>query len=243
MNLDEWLELTSEQRNEIRSKWRYEWDKWSHLLFQAEDRFTAEYGNHPKIGLISAAYLARGKDSAVDQDIVTTEPKISVTTTLRLPEMIEELPSRFAHFTVEQHPFADTIDFYIEVWSSILKNLLHWSEIQIKDWVDKNYADNLAVKKIIFTHEPPCSYITSILCSYITPVLLSKSKIGLNNLLKLREASQEIDRILKAEFQFSRPIEEINWPALRTDINKILREFGESLPNNHERKVCNGSGD
>jgi hypothetical protein len=225
MNLDEWLELTSEQRNEIRSKWRYEWDKWSHLLFEAVDRFTSKYGNHPQIGLISAAYLARGKDCAASQDIVITEPKISVTTTLRLPEMIEELPSRFAHFTVEQKPFADTRDFYIEVWSSILKNLLHWSDIQIKDWMDKNHADNLAGKGIMFTHLPPCSYIAS--------VFLPKSKIGLHNLLKFRKARQEIERILIAEFQFFRPIEEINWSALRTDIDKILREFGESLPNNH----------
>lgn len=233
MNLDEWIELTSEQRNEIRSKWRYEWDKWSHLLFQATERFTLEYGNHPKISLISSSRLACGKNQATSKNIVISEPKISVTTTLRSPEVIEELPSRFAHFTVEQEPFADTRDFYIEVWSSILKNLLHWSDIQIKDWVDNNHPDNLAAKEIIYAHLPPCSYITPVLCSYITPVLLSKSKIGLNNLLKLREARQEIDRILTAEFQCYRPIEEINWPALRTDINKVLKEFGESLPNNH----------
>jgi len=225
MNLDEWLKLTSEQRNEIRSKWRYEWDKWSHLLFQAEERFTSEYGNHPKISLISPSRLACGKNPGTSKNIVISEPKISVTTTLRSPEMIEELPSRFAHFIVEQRPFADTRDFYIEVWSSILKNLLHWSDIQIKDWIDKNHADNLTGKGIIFTNLPPCSYVAS--------VFLPKSKIGLHNLLKFREAHQEIERILLTEFQPFRPIEQINWSALRTDINKILREFGESLPNNH----------
>jgi hypothetical protein len=222
MDLNEWLKLSSNERNEIRRKWCYEWSNWSHLLFQAVERFASEYGKHPNVSLISAAYTSSGKDSAISQDILTSEPKIVVTTTLRSPETIRELPARFAHFAVEQNPFGDTVEFYIKTWTDILTNLLGWPEEKINNWILKNHSEDLSGKNGLFTHETPCYYVAQLFLPDAKMLSLNSS-----NRIKYLE---KIQRVLDGEFSYSRPINNIDWLAIRNKINDILGEIGISLP-------------
>jgi hypothetical protein len=53
MTLDQWIELSPEDRNALRRRWDHDGGDWIDLLSDARARFEAEFGSHPLINQIS----------------------------------------------------------------------------------------------------------------------------------------------------------------------------------------------
>lgn len=213
MTLDDWLGLTPAARNTERRSWSETEGVWVELLDEALARFNDEHLPHPLINRVSGSATSRGWDM----------PGILVTTALWQPQLIEELPARYCHFPVVQHPIEDLKDTYLKTWKLVLGQLLHWSEPQVREWARVRYEDDLDGKTDWFYHEDALEYALN----ELVPTELSRRLRGQQSWFDLR------DRVRKAiERHGSRPLwlSPYDWNGARDRINCILGEYETRLP-------------
>jgi len=209
MNLDDWIALTPDQRNAERAQWgRHDPiedgdEPWADLLCEACNRFTQEYAQHPLI-------------NRIDRGAV----RILVTTALYPAQFIEELPSRYCGFLVEQDPINGRRDHYLRYWRILFSELLGWSETQINGWAMRWDDDLNGRNGSMFYHED--------VYYYALPEIVCASGAALNfprhtTLRALHDAIQ---------YNASTPIwlSPVDWNAVRVRVNGILDPLGGRLP-------------
>lgn len=221
MNLDEWIGLSKDERFKIRQSWRKTWPDWSHLLDEAIERFSAEFGSQPEVVRVDPSYQFAKDDDSLTNGLVS-DPTICVTTALTAPEILEELPGRYAYFTVRQEPFGGTRNVYLRDWSVILKNLLGWSEDQLLRWAQEHHQDDLMGKNVWFDHNSPCSYVVELLIPDEMRIVLEGPERCLYH--------ERLERAIIE--QGENPVDlPCDWDAVRSRVNAVLKEIGASLPN------------
>lgn len=219
ITLNEWIHLSPEQRDEIQGKWKQNWNEWCYLLDEAIENFKGEYGEIQEISRVDPAYKCEPVTHSVSR--LTTEPWISVTTSLNGNQYIKDLPSEYAHFKVVQEPFGDIGQEYLEEWILILKNLFGWTEEKTVAWAQEHHSDDLKGKDIWFNHEPPCYYLVDLFFPESKLMSLTSSK-------KIRFLGKIVAAIYN---QSSSPLSvDYDWIAARQRVNDVLREINTSLP-------------
>jgi hypothetical protein len=221
ITLNEWIQLSSEQRDEIKEKWKQNWNEWAYLLDEAIESFKNEYREIREISDVNSAYGCESVPPSYSVSRLITEPYISVTTSLKNNGYIKELPSEYAHFKVVQDPFGDTGQAYLEEWIAVLKNLLGWTEDETVAWAQKKHAEDLRGKNVWFNHEYPCYYIVDL--------LVPKDKIIL--VARIGE-SKFLGKIQRAIYhQNAKPLcPDYDWDTARQRVNDVLKEVNLSLP-------------
>jgi hypothetical protein len=218
MNLDKWLTLSIDEQAKIRKEWKRNWENWYHLLDEAISRFTTEYGSHPMISRIDSFYDFGPADIYDhEKSILHSEPQIGVTTKLCAPERIEELPTRYATFTVVQVPYGDTKNRYLKIWKIVLGKLLGWSEEQVLEWAEKKHKDDLEGKSCWFDHECPCYYISTL--------FIPHEKLKMINPGDLYKLNTRLYQAIHRKGQMPCCTSPYDWNAARMRINKILSEI------------------
>lgn len=209
MTLDEWIALTPHQRNAHRAYWGRHASiedgepPWGDLLREATRRFKKEFGEHPLINRIEVSAAIR----------------IHVTTALYPPQIIEEIPDRYANFLVEQEPVNASRDFYIRYWSILFEELLGWSEIESRDWALR-WDDDLNGRTSGFFYHEDVYY-------YVLDTIVWHS--GVNR----KPPSGLFGEIESAiQMNASRPIwlSPVDWNAVRARVNGVLATVGGKLP-------------
>lgn len=219
--LNEWMQLSPEQRIKIKEKWKESWNEWAYLLDEAIESFKDKYGKIQEISKVSPAYQCEPVPPHYNTSRLTTEPWIAVITSLRENEFIEELPSEYAHFKVVQEPFGDTGQRYLKEWIVTLNNLLGWSEEKTISWAEKYHLGDLAGENEWFDHEHPCHYIMELL-------------VPENKLMSLGglEGKKFLEKIVVTIYAHNpSPLSEnYDWIAARKRVNDVLKEIDTSLP-------------
>jgi len=208
MTLDEWIALTPDERNIKRKKWgcadsvEPSEEAWE-LLQEACNRFSEKYCPHPLINKVSPA-----------------GDRISVTTALYPCQIIEELPSRFCAFPVEQFAINLNRDSYLKSWNILFAGLLGWSETQTKQWAQEWDDDLNGRDNSMFYCEDDYYYALPEIVKVSGGELPSRPYELLND---LKEA---------IELNASSPIwlSPVDWEGVRTRVNKILQTVGGRLP-------------
>ncbi|MFA7485541.1 MAG: hypothetical protein WCZ89_05910 [Phycisphaerae bacterium] len=221
ITLDEWIRLSSEQRDEIKEKWKENWNEWCYLLDEAIESFKDKYGEIQEISDVNPAYGCESVTPSYAVSRLTTEPWISVTTSLKENEFIKELPPEYAHFKVVQEPFGSIGRKYLKEWVIALKNLLGWSEEKTISWAEEHHSDDLAGENEWFDHEFPCHYITEL--------LVPKDKLILLGGLERVKFLEKIEVAIYAHNP-SPLSENYDWVATRKRVNDVLKGIDASLP-------------
>ncbi len=215
MNLDEWLDLSPEQRDVIRQEWKQSRNDWYDLICEAIESFKKKYEGIKEISRIDPA---SGYGHVPD---VVMEPCIHVTTTLRGNQLIKELPSEYAFFKVVQEPFGDTGEAYLREWVLILGNLLGWPEEKVISWAEKHHSEDLKGENVLFDHEFPCHYVVHLLILEEKLILLDGSK-RIKFLAKIESAIKNSSQgFMNTDY---------DWPETRKRVNEVLEEIDEVLP-------------
>jgi hypothetical protein len=209
MNLDGWMTLTPDERNAARAEWgRHDPildgdELWSSILEEATRKFAIEYRRHPMINRITCG-----------------AGRILVTTALYPLQYLEDVPSRYCHFLVEQEPINGSRDYYLRYWRILFENLLGWSDAQTSEWAMRWDDDLNGRNGSMFYHED--------IYYYAMPQILESSGIRTNGMIgKLKINVQ--DAIQKGQ---SWPIwgSPCDWALIRSRVNAILNEQQGKLP-------------
>lgn len=221
ITLKEWIDLSPKQRVEIQEQWKESWNDWSYLLDEAIKDFKNTFAEIQEISDVQPAYDCEPVPPFYTVSRLISEPYIAVTTSLKNDEVIDKLPTEYAHFKVKQEVFGDTGQAYLEEWILILQNLLGWTEDRVIDWAYKHHADDLLGKNIMFNHELPCHYITDLLIPENKLILMS----GL-------ERSKILSKIEMAiYYQNKGPLNSgYDWVSACQRVNDVLKEVDTSLP-------------
>lgn len=215
MKLDEWLNLSPEQRDIFRQKWKEGQCDWYNIVCEAIESFKKKYeGIHEISSIDPASGYGRIPE-------VVLEPCIQVTTSLKGNQFIKELPSEYAYFKVVQEPFGDTAEAYLREWILILGNLLRWPEEKVVSWAEKYHSDDLKGKNGWFDHD--------FASHYVAHLLVPEEK--LNRLIEV-ERSKFLGKIERAIRNFGQNLLDpsYDWAEARKRVNAILKEIGETLP-------------
>jgi hypothetical protein len=217
MNLDEWVELSSDERNTLRKKWcrlhdegLSEGEAIYEIAEQAGDRFAAEYREHPQIYFVEGGgYELAG---------------IHVMTALHRGELVEVIPDRYATFPVRQTPMETSKAHYTEEWQLVLSTLLGWSESKVLQWA-KQYEDNLNGQHgLMFYHETSFYYIAPLL----VPRDLQESDQSRHLASEIQAAIEHHGRRIQGNAY--------NWDDARVRIDAVVERFRreqESTPKEH----------
>jgi hypothetical protein len=209
MNLDEWTALTSDQRNAERAKWAShdpdgdDDEPWADMLCEACTRLGQDFGQHPLI-------------NRIDHGAV----RILVTTAQYPPQFLEDLPSRYCGFLVEQEPINAMRDHYLRYWRILFSGLLGWPDAQTNDWA-MQWDDDLNGRVVsMFYHEDEYYH------AWPEIVRESGAESGMWLLKTLRAFKDAV------EYRASSPIwlSPVDWDAVRGRVNDILAPHGGQLP-------------
>jgi hypothetical protein len=85
-------------------------------------------------------------------------PLIVVSTLCDSDEPLEILPSDFHGIRVVQIPLANLRSAYVRSWTAILRQLLHWPEPKVTEWISR-WSKELSGASGPFYHRPPLHYI------------------------------------------------------------------------------------
>ncbi|HEU5400232.1 MAG TPA: hypothetical protein VFU86_02680 [Terriglobales bacterium] len=213
MKLDEWIELSPDDRNAHRRRWERDSGDWMDLLSEARTRFESKFRSHPLINYIcqSAWHAA------------SYEPSILVTTALYSPQLIEELPDRFCTFRVVQEQVLDNRDFYLRYWTLVFDELLGWSEAQTRKWARKWDDDLNGRKGSMFYHEDPYYYALPVVIHESLPPAQAEAR---------RSMALFTDVLRAIQSHGSEPIwlSPYDWDAARERVNAVLIVSGGRLP-------------
>jgi hypothetical protein len=213
MTLDEWIELSPEDRNAHRRRWERDGGDWMDLLSEARARFEAEFGSHPLINHISqSAWHA-----------ASYEPSIVVTTALYSPQLIEELPDRFCTFHVVQDQVLDNRDHYLRYWTLLFSELLGWPEARTREWARKWDDDLNGRNGSMFYHDDAYHYALPVVIRESLPETQSEAR---------RSTALYLDVLGAIRSHGSEPIwlSTYDWDAARERINVVLSAAGGKLP-------------
>lgn len=209
MNLDDWIALTPDARNAERANWGHhnpiedDEQPWGGLLYEACMRFRREFGQHPLI-------------NRIDHGAV----RILVTVALYPPQFIEDIPSRYCGFLVEQDPINANRDYYLRYWRILFGELLGWTETETDDWAMRWDDDLNGRTGSMFYHED--------VYYYVLPEILNASGAS------VAAPMHSIFRALEDAIQFnaSSPIwlSPVDWNAVRERVNDVLTRHGGKLP-------------
>lgn len=209
MTLDDWIALTSHERNVHRADWgrhdsiEHGEPPWGDMLREATRRFKRQFGEHPLINRIN--------DSAAIS--------IHVTTALYPPQLIEEIPARYCYFVVEQEPINASRDYYIRYWAILFDELLGWSDVQSRDWALRWDDDLNGRNGGLFYHEDVYYYV-------LDPILFHSGVRHQppNSLFRELESAIQVNA--------STPIwlSPVDWDAVRARVNSVLATIGGKLP-------------
>jgi hypothetical protein len=213
MTLDEWIELSPDDRNAHRRRWERDSGDWMDLLSEARARFEAKFRSHPLINYISQSAWHSA----------SYEPSVLVTTALYSPQLIEELPDRFCTFRVVQEQVLDNRDFYLRYWTLVFSELLGWSEAQTREWARKWDDDLNGRNGSMFYHEDPYYYALPAVIRESLPAAQAEPR---------RSMALFTDVLRAIRSHGSEPIwlSPYNWDAARERINAVLSEAGGRLP-------------
>ena len=219
ITLNEWMQLPTEKRSEIKKEWRDNWNDWFYLLDEAVKAFEEEYMNSHVILNVYPAFHCEQDDSS--GATITTEQWIDVSTSLGPGQYSKELPSEYAYFKVEQQPFGDVAQLYLKEWAILLKNLLGWPEEKTNTWVQEHHADDLEGKNWCFERERACYYVVSLLVP--EDKKMSLLRFGVDKFINKVE--------MAIYYQNNDPLDpDYDWISARRRVNGVLKEIEASLP-------------
>lgn len=213
MTLDEWIELSPDDRNAHRWRWERDGGDWMELISEARARFDSLFRSHPLINRISeGGWPAAGN-----------EPCILVTTALYAPQLIEDLPDRFCTFHVVQEQVLDNRDYYLRYWTLLFNELLGWSEDQTREWALKWDDDlNGRIDSMIY-HEAPHYYALPLVIRASLPTGVTET---------YPEMPLYMGVLRAIHTHVSEPIwlSPHDWNSARERVNEFLSAVGGRLP-------------
>lgn len=209
MNLDDWIKLTPDERNVARAAWgshdavRDGEELWSSLLGEATRRFSNEYSHHPLINHIDCG-----------------AGRILVTTALYPMQYLEDVPSRFCHFLVEQEPINGSRDYYLRYWRILFGNLLGWSDAQTNQWAIRWDDDLNGRTGSMFYHED--------IYYYAIPQILASSGIRTNGMIG--KLGMDVQDAIQKDHSWPIWGSPCDWTLIRNRVNAVLNERSGKLP-------------
>jgi hypothetical protein len=213
MTLDDWIELSPDDRNVRRRRWERDRGEWMALLSQARARFEAEFRTHPLINHIGESVWQSSRE----------EPSILVATALYSPQRIEELPDRFCTFRVVQDQVLDRRDFYLRYWTLLFGELLGWPEARTHEWATR-WDDELNERRSsLFYHEDPYYYAIPVVIRESLPTAQSHAHLSM-------AMDADVRRAIRSHGSDPIWLSPYDWEAARERVNVVLRSAGGRLP-------------
>lgn len=103
---------------------------------------------------------------------------------------------------------------YLEYWVCAMRELLGWPEERTLAWA-RRYDDDLDDRGgLWFYHDPPSAYLV--------PLLVPKS---------IPTSMYHVYGAVRVALDKAEPISEADWSAIRSEIERVLNDNGESLSN------------
>lgn len=212
MTLDQWIALSPRQRNRRRSQWPPDRGYWIDLIDEAHQRFKREFGNHPLVNYVS--FQLRLSEMQ--------EPVISVTTALRSPQILEELPDRYCTFRVVQEANGRRKRRYLDFWTLVLGKLLRWPKSKVRQWARKHHNVINGIGSFA-DHRTPLDYIPeALIVGTLGRRLPADAQLNVER--RLARALERWDPATPLPI-YSPLQSNYDWAAARARIKKILSPF------------------
>ena len=214
MTASDWKSLSVNEQEDIIGQWRSLYRRQETPLHpvvrELAEEFKQIYGAHPQITSVRPG-----------ADIDSGGPSIAVSTLCDSEEPLEILPSDFHGIRVVQIPLANLRSAYVRTWTAILRQLLHWPEPKVTEWISR-WSKELSGASGPFYHRPPLHYLA--------PTIV-KEKLGAQIIGgALVDLSKEVERLLihqrDRKILYPADDREYDWALAENELKRFVQRRG-----------------
>jgi hypothetical protein len=226
MNLTEWAACSEETRHHLIGYWR-QGDQWHFYEKLAAEAATALKSKLNAIAEVKGVEVGSGDVLPVDDGRIC-ELVLNVCTLLPEPAHLDQVPSHYSGFQVQQMHLGTRREAYLNTWKRLFRELRGWSDEKTLQWAER-WRDSLSL------YPSQVYHYGAVKIALPTLVDDSIKKLAGDRLRLLeREIFLTITHpkgVASETILHPDVVDDYDWNFVKNRINQLVREFsGTDLP-------------